>query len=507
MKNYPNEIDELILEFDAARMFFAEEEEEEASFVVSLKDITERKRAEEAVRESVERYRSLVENIGFGVNMIDKDFRIIMTNAEISRWFNKSAREFEGKNCFKEFEKRQAVCPHCPGIKAMATGHPDQVETEGVREDGTRFPVQVHAFPVFEADGTVYGFIEIVEDITERKKAEEALQESEEYYRMIIENSNDMIWTLDTEGRFLFFNKRSEQITGYRLEDWQGKSFAPLIYKEDIPKVTEVFHKILSGQPQQYEVSVIRKDGSKLILSVNSAPIYSKAKVVGTVSFGRDVTEQKEAEEQIKKSLKEKEILLGEIHHRVKNNMQVISSMLSLQSEYITEEKYRDMFQESQNRILSMSLIHENLYQSRNFAKIDLNEYINDLVNDLFRYYGIDTGNITLNINVENVYLGIDSGIPCGFIINELVTNSLKYAFPDGRKGELKISLRSIGEDMIELLISDNGIGIPKDLDFENTQSLGMYLVKMLAENQLQGEIHLDRSKGTEFKIKFKREK
>ena len=380
MKNYPNEIDELILEFDAARMFFAEEEEEEASFVVSLKDITERKRAEEAVRES------------------------------------------------------------------------------------------------------------------------------EEYYRMIIENSNDMIWTLDTEGRFLFFNKRSEQITGYRLEDWQGKSFAPLIYKEDIPKVTEVFHKILSGQPQQYEVSVIRKDGSKLILSVNSAPIYSKAKVVGTVSFGRDVTEQKEAEEQIKKSLKEKEILLGEIHHRVKNNMQVISSMLSLQSEYITEEKYRDMFQESQNRILSMSLIHENLYQSRNFAKIDLNEYINDLVNDLFRYYGIDTGNITLNINVENVYLGIDSGIPCGFIINELVTNSLKHAFPDGRKGEIYIAFSQNNENIYELFVGDNGVSIPEDLDIGNTESLGLQLVTMLVKDQLEGEIDLNRNNGTKFRIKFKGE-
>jgi PAS domain S-box-containing protein len=358
-----------------------------------------------------------------------------------------------------------------------------------------------------DAAGNVVGVFAAARDITERKQAEETIRESEEQYRTIIENSNDMIWTMDTEGRFLFFNKRSEEITGYRLEDWQGKSFAPLIYEEDIPKVTEVFHKTLNGQPQQYEVSIIRKDGSKLILSVNTAPIYSKVKVVGTVSFGRDVTEQKEAEEQIKKSLKEKEILLGEIHHRVKNNMQVISSMLSLQSEYITEKKYRDMFQESQNRILSMSLIHENLYQSRNFAKIDLNEYINDLVNDLFRSYGIDTGNITLNINVENVYLGIDSGIPCGLIINELVTNCLKHAFPDGGKGEMKISLRSIGEDMIELLISDNGIGIPKDLDFENTQSLGLYLVKMLAENQLQGEIHLDRSKGTEFKIKFKGEK
>ncbi len=209
------------------------------------------------------------------------------------------------------------------------------------------------------------------------------------------------------------------------------------------------------------------------------------------------------SEKQIKESLTEKEVLLREIHHRVKNNMQIISSLLRLQSGYITEKKYMDMFKESQNRIISMSLIHEKLYQSKGLARIDFNEYIRDLVNGLFHSYGV-SGSIALNIDGKDVSLGVDSAIPCGLIINELVTNSLKHAFPEGREGEIRISLRSIEENMIELLVSDNGVCIPEDVDIRKTESLGLHLVTILVENQLHGEINLNRSKGTEFQIKFR---
>ncbi len=218
----------------------------------------------------------------------------------------------------------------------------------------------------------------------------------------------------------------------------------------------------------------------------------------------RSSDDRKRVEEEIKKSLKEKEVLLREIHHRVKNNMQIISSLLTLQSQYLKDKKDADIFIDSQNRIESMSLVHEKLYQSRDLAKIDFKEYVEDMTSGLFQSYGVDAGNISLNIDVENIELAIDHAIPCGLIINELVTNSLKYAFPEGRKGEIKISLRSSGENVIELVVGDNGIGIPKDLDFRKTESLGLHLVTILAESQLHGEIKLDRSNGTEFQIKFR---
>lgn len=216
----------------------------------------------------------------------------------------------------------------------------------------------------------------------------------------------------------------------------------------------------------------------------------------------KEITERKRMEENIIKSLQDKEVLLKEIHHRVKNNMQIISSLLGLASGTIKEKKYIELFRDSQNRINSMSLIHEKLYRSENLTKIDFNEYIRDLANVLFQSRGV-TGKIELTLNIEKISIGIDHAIPCGLIINELITNSIKYAFPDDRKGEIKVSLRLNDENMIELVVSDNGVGIPEDVDFRNSESLGLRLVTKLAEDQLHGKIDIDRSNGTEFKIKF----
>lgn len=217
-----------------------------------------------------------------------------------------------------------------------------------------------------------------------------------------------------------------------------------------------------------------------------------------------EITERMHAEHALILSLREKEVLLREIHHRVKNNMQVISSLLKLQSESVRDEKYILFFKESQDRIRSMSLVHEKLYHSENLAEIDFNEYIRDLVISLFHSYGISSAEIALNIDIENISLEIETAIPLGLVINELVSNSLKHAFSGDQKGEIKIVLCKIFEKEFELTIADNGKGMPKDLDFRNTESLGLQLVTDLAELQLEGEISLIRTRGTEFRIRFK---
>jgi two-component sensor histidine kinase len=213
-----------------------------------------------------------------------------------------------------------------------------------------------------------------------------------------------------------------------------------------------------------------------------------------------EIAERKRIEAQIQSSLQEKEVLLKEIHHRVKNNLQIISSLLSLQSEKINSENPAKTFRESQDRIRSMALIHEKLYQSKDISRIDFAEYTRSLTAYLFRSYVTGPG-IGIAIDILDVSLGIDKAIPCGLIINELVSNSLKYAFPDGRSGEVRISLAR-GDSDYTLTVSDNGVGLAADLDFRNTSSLGLQLVNTLV-CQLEGTIELNSSHGTVFRITF----
>ncbi|OYE04157.1 hypothetical protein CDG79_14815 [Nostoc sp. 'Peltigera membranacea cyanobiont' 232] len=212
--------------------------------------------------------------------------------------------------------------------------------------------------------------------------------------------------------------------------------------------------------------------------------------------------ERKQAEEQIKASLQEKEVLLKEIHHRVKNNLQIISSLLNLQAEYLKDNQALEIFKDSQNRIESMALIHEKLYQSQDLARINFADYIQDLVTNLFYSYNVNSSAITLKMNVEEVFLVIDAAIPCGLMINELISNSLKYAFPQREPGEISIDFCSIEANLFLLTISDNGVGFAHDFDFQATESLGLRLVKGLT-HQLQGNIDFINDNGVKYKIIF----
>ncbi len=207
---------------------------------------------------------------------------------------------------------------------------------------------------------------------------------------------------------------------------------------------------------------------------------------------------------QLKASLKEKETLLQEIHHRVKNNMQVIISLLRLQSRKIKDVKNTKILEESQDRIKSMALVHERLYQFGNLSKVDMSGYLKKLINGLFRSYGVNTDRIAVKFEIEDISFGLDIAIPFGLIVNELVSNSLKYAFPRGKEGEIKITLSAINNEKVVLVVRDNGIGIGEDIDFRHSESLGLELVTILVEDQLDGDIELNRTGGTTFRIRFR---
>jgi len=234
-------------------------------------------------------------------------------------------------------------------------------------------------------------------------------------------------------------------------------------------------------------------------------PIYREDGEIKEIScLSYEITDKKEIQEQMLESIREKEVLLQEVHHRVKNNLQVISSILNLQSSYVKDENSLNILRESQNRIKSMSFIHESLYQTRDFSRIEFSDYIHSLSSSLIHSYSLGTGRVSLNTDFEKVFLSLDQAIPCGLIVNELVSNALKYAFPDNAPGEIFMVLKE-KKGKIELRISDDGIGLPESLDVENSDTLGLQLVYTLID-QLDANISVTSKKGTKYLITFEKQ-
>jgi two-component sensor histidine kinase len=256
------------------------------------------------------------------------------------------------------------------------------------------------------------------------------------------------------------------------------------------------------GQSRSFEIKAVRKDQTTFSAGMALAAIREEGVLTGLVCIVRDITEQVQAEEHVKTSLREKEVLLQEIHHRVKNNMQVISSLLALQAGYTTDEMVDQMFRESQNRIRSMALVHEQLYRSKDLARIDFSKYMNELGSNLMQSYRTAVGRVSLEIQARPVNLDIDTAIPCGLIINELVSNALKHAFPGNRTGKIVVELRSDDTELHTIIVRDNGVGFPKELNVYKTETLGLQLVVSLT-SQLNATIGVQQGDGTMFEIRL----
>ena len=354
---------------------------------------------------------------------------------------------------------------------------------------------------------------QLQQEIAERKQVEKALKESQQFLRRVLHSSVNGIYIYNLKnGQNDYINQQYTRLTGFTLDDINGmnkQQFAELFHPEDRSRVFEHMGEIVRAEDEEtiaIEYRFRTKD-RRWIWCLSWDSVFERDNVGDTTRFiGSfiDITEGKQAEDRIKAALREKEVMLAEIHHRVKNNMQVISSLLKLQSAQIEDKKYTDMFKDSENRIKSMALVHETLYQSKDFANVDFNGYVEAITNHLIRNSATHPDKIKLKREIEDITFGLDHAIPCGLIINELITNSLKHAFPKDREGEIKITFRSMNSDEIELTVSDDGIGIPEEMDIRETKSLGLQLVHILAEDQLEGTLELDRDGGTAFRIRFK---
>jgi PAS domain S-box-containing protein len=465
-------------------------------------DITEQKKTEAALRESEERYRSLVENSHAGILIIDDNFRFEYVNDELCRILKYSATEVMGRD-FREFlddESRQLLADRYVR-RQRGEDIPSRYEFNIVRKDGEKRRVEISVSVIKDSAGRVRTVAQLL-DITERKRAEEALQKSEKKYRQLVENLREGIWVIDKDAYTTLVNPAMAEMLGYTVEEMEGKHLFELMDEAGVKIARQKLEQRKRGIQEQHDFEFLRKDGSRVYTSLETSPITDEeGNYIGALAGVMNITERVQAEERLKAALMEKEVLLKEIHHRVKNNLQVISSLLYLQSQYVQDQKSFEIMEESQHRIRSMVLVHEQLYQSRDLSRIDFGEYIRKLVTDLFRSYGVNWDIISLKINVEDILLGIDTAIPCGLIVHELVSNSLKHAFPDEAEGEIGIEFYTEG-NRLTLRVFDNGVGLPKDLDFRNTDSMGLQLVRTLTR-QLEGTIKLASSGGTEFSITF----
>jgi len=245
----------------------------------------------------------------------------------------------------------------------------------------------------------------------------------------------------------------------------------------------------------------LRKDGSEFPVEIGLNPIETEEGPM-VLSAIVDISDRKQKEERIQFALKEKDVLLGEVHHRVKNNLQIVHSLLDLQSSRITDPTALDMLRDSQNRIRSMGLIHQTLYQSKDFAKVDFSRFLDSLVPTLVGSYGVNPVRISLSMEAAQIQLPINAAIPCGLVVNELISNALKHAFPGDRQGLIAVKLFADADGRAVLSVSDNGVGVPEDVDMSKTSTLGLQLVTLLAD-QLGGEISMRRSNPTEFVLTF----
>ncbi len=457
------------------------------------------------VQERESLYRNLVEASSNGIAFADLEGRMIFCNRQKAVMLG-----YESPEALTGIDEMILIAPEDRG-RAQAEfvkflGHQTPIrsmEFNVIRKDGSIFPAEFNAILIKDRQGRPSGIMTIMHDITDRKQAAAAVQESEKKYRELVDVSLMGIYI--TQNHILkFCNQRLAEIFGYeKPEDLLGIHISKLVLPESWPIVDQQVKLRESGQVDraQYQFKGLKKDGTVIDIGVLGGRITLEGKpaVQGCLI---DITERIRAVEQIRTALKEKEVLLREIHHRVKNNMQVISSLLNLQAKQLKDKKDIFLFKETQNRIRSMALVHEKLYQSKNLAKIDFAEYIRALVTYLWQFFMIDSETIRLHLGLEETYLDINTAIPCGLIVNELVTNILKHAFPVGRKGEVHIAMSRAPGNKLKLIVQDDGIGFPENLDFRKAETLGMQIVNMLVE-QLEGTIELDREEGTAFKIVF----
>lgn len=385
--------------------------------------------------------------------------------------------------------------------RALNENEPFEMDYSLLRPDGGGVTVHTRGEVVFDNAGKPIKMFGTLYDITDRKRFETEAQR----LAVITQQSAEGIALASLDGYITYVNNAWAVMHGYEPEELTGKHLSIFHTEEQMKEDVIPFNEcLLSAGNHSGEVGHKRKDGSSFPTQMTSTVLKDgNGNIIGMFGFATDITERKQMENELRQSIKDRDMLIKEINHRVKNNLAVISSLLSLQSRDIEDQRAKDLFIESGSRVNAIAMIHDRLYKVENFRHLNFGEYLLSLSSQIWKTYAVNNGKIRLLTEIEDVSLDVDAMIPCGLIVNELITNSIKYAFPDGRDGEIFVGFKLDGKQQYLLTVRDNGIGLPEGMDISNTKSMGMKIVDALTR-QLKAEVSIERTGGTVFSITFK---
>lgn len=469
-------------------------------------EVAERRTVEARLRASELRCRAVVEDQTEVVSRFRADGTFLFVNDVYCRTFGKLADEIIGQRW------RPVVHPDdLPHVEhelvKLSPEHPVIRIVNRVfdAEDRVRWMEFVNR-GFFDPCGNLTEIQSVGRDVTERILAEEQLRISEERMRLAMDAAQVSTWDWDISGGKIVWSDNLEAHLGMASGTFRGTfdAFQKLVHPDDLQQIADALNEALRQcKPYQVEFRMIRPDGSLRWTATKGRAFYDpQGRAVRMLGVDADITERKEAENAIRRALLERETLLKEVHHRVKNNLQVISSLLHLQSQYASDKASGELFRESQHRVRSMALVHERLYRSLDFARVDFKDYIESLAAYLFHSYYVSTERILFKVDVQDVRLSIDAAVPCGLLVNELISNCLKHAFKGRQEGVILVELVHATDTEALLCVSDDGAGLPLRVNPDMAETFGMQLIVTLVD-QLHGKLEVVRQGGTKVRVVF----
>ena len=483
-----------------------------AGVVLVFRDVTEQKRQEKAVREALTYADNIIAALREPFVVLDKNLRVQTANASFYRTFHVPKNETENYSFFElgtgqwnNFQLQKLLGEVLSEHHAV-----EDFEVEHVFPTIGRKIMLLNARRIVAQQSGSDLILLAIEDVTERRKAAETLRreesawrKSEVQYRRLFQSARDGILILDEKtGQIIDANPFMSEILGYEHSHFLGKELWEIGLFKDIAANRAAFQELqLKGHIRYDHLPLETRDKRKVEVEFVSNTYEADGRLVIQCNI-RDCSERFRLEQEIRRSLEEKEVLLKEVHHRVKNNLQVISSLLHLQSQHTQDPKSVELFRASRDRVRSMALVHQRLYRSKDLAQVNFTDYIGSLATHLFNSHQVDANLINLDVDAYGVTLSIDAAIPCGLLLNELISNCLKHAFRGRERGKIQIELLPFNEGEVLLRVSDNGVGLPSGIEPQSGDTFGMQLIADLVD-QLHGKVQVHRDAGTTFRIVF----